>query len=116
MCAIAGLIGLPPKDAVSKMLETMKRRGPDGQGVFTDRDNILLHTRLAVIDPVGGKQPMELSFGSEHYAITYNGELYNTDELRRELERSGHRFVTGSDTEVVLHAYVRWGSDCMTVD
>lgn len=113
MCAIAGLIGLPPKDAVSKMLETMKRRGPDGQGVFTDRDNILLHTRLAVIDPVGGKQPMELSFGQERYAITYNGELYNTDELRRELERSGHRFVTDSDTEVVLHAYVRWGSDCL---
>ena len=113
MCAIAGLIGLPPKDSVSIMLETMKRRGPDGQGAFVDRETVLLHTRLAVIDPAGGKQPMELFFESEHYTITYNGELYNTRELRRELEGAGHRFVTSSDTEVVLHAYAQWGSDCL---
>jgi hypothetical protein len=73
MCAIAGLIGLPPKDSVSIMLETMKRRGPDGQGTFVDRETVLLHTRLAVIDPAGGKQPMELFFKSERYTITYNG-------------------------------------------
>ena len=66
MCAIAGLIGLPPKEPVSIMLETMRRRGPDGQGVFVDRETVLLHTRLAVIDPAGGKQPMELFFESEH--------------------------------------------------
>ena len=114
MCAIAGLIGLPPKDSVLIMLETMRRRGPDGQGAFVDRETVLLHTRLAVIDPAGGKQPMELFFKSEHYTITYNGELYNTRELRRELEDAGHRFITNSDTEVVLHAYAQWGSDCLT--
>ena len=70
MCAIAGLIGLSPKEAINKMQETMKRRGPDGQGVFTDPEAVLLHTRLAVIDPAGGKQPMELSYGAEHYTIT----------------------------------------------
>ena len=89
MCAIAGLIGLPPKDSVSIMLETMKRRGPDGQGAFVDRETVLLHTRLAVIDPAGGKQPMELFFESEHYTITYNGELYNTQELRDILQAIG---------------------------
>jgi len=113
MCAIAGLIGLPFQNAVSKMLDTMKRRGPDGQGIYTDREAVLLHTRLAVIDPAGGKQPMEFSNGAEHYTITYNGELYNTEELRRELEQAGHRFITNSDTEVVLRAYVQWGSKCL---
>lgn len=113
MCAIAGLIGLSPKNAINKMQETMKRRGPDGQGVFSDRETVLLHTRLAVIDPVGGKQPMELSYGAERYTITYNGELYNTKELRQELEKEGHLFVTNSDTEVVLHAYAQWGSGCL---
>ena len=113
MCAIAGLIELSPRDAINAMLDTMKRRGPDGQGVFRDREAVLLHTRLAVIDPAGGKQPMALSYGAEHYTITYNGELYNTHELRRELQKYGHQFLTNSDTEVVLHAYAQWGSGCL---
>ena len=113
MCAIAGLIGLPYQNAVFKMLDTMKRRGPDGQGVYTDKEAILLHTRLAVIDLAGGKQPMEFCDGAEYYTITYNGELYNTDELRKELEKAGHRFTTNSDTEVALRSYVQWGSKCL---
>ncbi len=112
MCAIAGIIGLEITEAViDKMLRTMARRGPDGRGIITKKDWALLHTRLAIIDPAGGAQPMVLEWAGERYIISYNGELYNTDELRRELERLGHTFQGHSDTEVVLHAYVQWGAE-----
>ncbi len=114
MCAIAGMIGLDAhSETIQKMLDTMIRRGPDGQGVYQDRDCTLLHARLAIIDPAGGAQPMTLDRGKERYSLVYNGELYNTSELRRELERAGHRFAGHSDTEVVLHAYTQWGSSCV---
>lgn len=114
MCAIAGLVGLDvPEKAREAMLETMVRRGPDGQGVFSSPQCTLLHTRLAIIDPAGGSQPMTLSWDGETYTLVYNGELYNTLELRRELERLGHSFLGHSDTEVVLHGYVQWGEDCL---
>ena len=67
------------------MLATMSRRGPDGQGFFQSEGCTLLHSRLAIIDPQGGKQPMTLEFGQEEYTLVYNGELYNTEEIRREL-------------------------------
>ena len=69
---------------------------------------MLLHSRLAIVDPVGGAQPMSLDLNAEEYVITYNGELYNTEELRGELTGLGHEFLTHSDTEVVLHAYAQW--------
>jgi len=72
-----------------------------------------LHARLAVIDPEGGKQPMVLSYDGETYILIYNGELYNTDELRQELQQRGHRFAGHSDTEVVLHAYAEFGPECL---
>lgn len=110
MCAIAGIIGLPAGDVVvEEMLQTMKRRGPDGSGSCTDPGVCLLHTRLAIIDPEGGAQPMELTWGQEHYRLVYNGELYNTNELRSQLERLGHTFLGHSDTEVLLHGYAQWG-------
>ncbi len=111
MCAIAGIIGLSAEEAaVRTMLETMRRRGPDGQGVFASPNCTLLHTRLAVIDPEGGAQPMTLQYGAEEYTIVYNGELYNTSELRQELQKSGHRNLTSSDTEVLLHGYAEFGA------
>ena len=114
MCAIAGILGLESnEDTVEKMLDTMKRRGPDGSGVFRENDVCLLHTRLAVIDPQGGRQPMALSSRGEDYILIYNGELYNAPELRRELVSLGHRFEGRSDTEVVLHAYAEWGENCV---
>lgn len=114
MCAIAGLVGLElPEMAREKILATMARRGPDGQGVFSAPQCSLLHTRLAIIDPAGGAQPMTLSWDGETYTLVYNGELYNTEELRRDLERLGHRFLGHSDTEVVLHSYVQWGEGCL---
>ncbi|MBR4290272.1 MAG: asparagine synthase (glutamine-hydrolyzing) [Oscillospiraceae bacterium] len=114
MCAIAGMISLAScEDTNAKMLKTMARRGPDASGVYQRGDATLLHSRLAIIDPAGGMQPMELSFDGEHYILVYNGELYNTQEVREELERAGHTFTGHSDTEVVLHAFAQWGKACL---
>ena len=110
MCAIAGLIELKRSPAVlEKMIGTMLRRGPDDAGLWESGKCCLLHTRLAVMDPAGGHQPMHLEWAGERYTIVYNGELYNTAVLRRQLEKMGHRFHTTSDTEVVLTAWAQWG-------
>jgi len=114
MCAISGMIGLKADETtLKKMLATMHRRGPDAQGIYLDERAALLHSRLAIIDPEGGTQPMMLHWAGEEYVLVYNGELYNTQELRRELTASGHSFLGHSDTEVVLHAYAHFGADCV---
>ena len=114
MCAIAGMIGYRPEYAeIQKMLQTMHRRGPDGNGIYQKDGCSLLHSRLAVIDPAGGRQPMELDWAGEHFVLVYNGELYNTEEIRRDLSKKGHRFDGHSDTEVVLHAYAEYGEKCV---
>ena len=114
MCGIAGMVGLPFDDTITqKMISTMKRRGPDAQDLFSAENCCLLHSRLAVIDPDGGHQPMRLCWGGEVYTIVYNGELYNTNEIRDLLLLNGHRFAGHSDTEVVLHAYAQWSEECV---
>ena len=114
MCAIAGMLSLRTDDEIrEKMLKTMERRGPDDRGVYESEGCCLLHARLAIIDPQGGVQPMELKWNQEKYVLVYNGELYNTSELREELIQAGHRFETHSDTEVVLRSYARWGKECV---
>ncbi|MBP3304882.1 MAG: asparagine synthase (glutamine-hydrolyzing) [Oscillospiraceae bacterium] len=114
MCAIAGMIGLPcTEETGGRMLSTMTRRGPNATGIHRDPMCTLLHARLAVIDPEGGKQPMTLQWAGETYTVVYNGELYNTEELRKELLREGHSFDGHSDTEVLLHAYAQWGEECL---
>ncbi len=110
MCAIAGVIGLPCTETVERgLLSTMVRRGPDATGICRGPGYTLLHARLAVIDPEGGKQPMSLDWGGESYDMVYNGELYNTGEVRLQLQALGHSFHTASDSEVLLHAYAQWG-------
>lgn len=114
MCAIAGIISLSAKyETINQMLRTMARRGPDASGTWRTSGCALLHSRLAIIDPEGGNQPMELETNGEHYVLVYNGELYNTKEIRTELEHLGHTFAGHSDTEVVLHAYAQWGDKCV---
>lgn len=114
MCAIAGVLDLPVDPQVlQSMLSTMERRGPDGNGTFSDDGCYLLHSRLAVIDPEGGAQPMSACWGGERYIIVYNGELYNTQAVRALLEQYGHVFKGHSDTEVVLHAYAQWKDGCV---
>ncbi|MBR6967683.1 MAG: asparagine synthase (glutamine-hydrolyzing) [Ruminococcus sp.] len=113
MCGIAGVISFiddmrEEMRACEKMQRALIRRGPDQRGMLLNREAALIHTRLAVIDANGGRQPM--SFGK--YTIVYNGELYNTDELRRELADE-FDFATRSDTEVLLKSYIKWGSSCV---
>ena len=117
MCGIAGEInfkeGLARRDYHDKMLYSMKRRGPDENGIYTHKNAVMLHSRLSVIDPENGKQPMILNRGENKFVICYNGELYNTDEIRKELLNLGEQFETHSDTEVVLKAYMHFGEECL---
>lgn len=114
MCGIAGLIGLASDEKTrERLLKTMRRRGPDATGSYTKDDCTLLHGRLCVIDPEGGIQPMGLDWQGERYMMVYNGELYNTDELREMLTKLGHSFQSHSDTEVLLHAYAQWKDGCL---
>lgn len=121
MCAISGIIrfgGLDtePTAAARKMAAVLKRRGPDDDGYYISpkSEALLVHTRLAVIDPENGAQPMLYAEGGRKLALVYNGELYNTAELRALLEARGHKFSTNTDTEAVLRAYAEWGADCLS--
>lgn len=114
MCGIAGMIGIETGERVRRrMLDTMGHRGPDENGFYQESDCCLLHSRLAIVDIEKGKQPMKLSYGWADYVLVYNGELYNTDEIRRELTELGHTFDGHSDTEAVLHAYAQWKEGCL---
>ena len=114
MCAIAGILSLPYReDIIQRMLKTMQRRGPDGTGVAMTDGCCLLHKRLSIIDPEGGKQPMKLQWRGRNYTMIYNGELYNTEEIRRDLLKMGHSFEGHSDTEVLLHAFAQWQEGCL---
>jgi asparagine synthase (glutamine-hydrolysing) len=95
------------------MVGTLERRGPDAKGLWLSPRAALGHRRLAVVDPVGGSQPMLRKVGDRLYVLTYNGELYNTAALRTELETRGHHFETQSDTEVLLVAFIEWGAHCV---
>lgn len=109
MCGIAGLLSAnidlrERLTLIENMSQSLKMRGPDGKGAFIKPYTALIHRRLSVIDPEKGKQPMQ--FGK--YTIVYNGEIYNTEELRNELKALGYEFKTHCDTEVILKAYHKW--------
>lgn len=114
MCGIAGLVGATSdvrRALITKMIDRIAHRGPDGEGVFCDETVALGHRRLSIVDlSAAGHQPMQMA---DRYVITYNGEIYNHIELRAELQREGYRFVSHSDTEVILAAYDRWGPECL---
>jgi len=114
MCGIAGYVALdgsmPPRETIEYMLATLRHRGPDGFGIYYGDSCVLGHARLSIIDLEGGWQPIFNE--NRDVAVTFNGEIYNYIELRKELEGDGHRFYTNSDTEVVVHAYEKWGTAC----
>jgi asparagine synthase (glutamine-hydrolysing) len=113
MCGIAGLFHLEtakPVDParVKLMIDAQAHRGPDGEGVWTAPGVGLGHRRLSIIDVAGSPQPMATEDGQ--LTITYNGEIYNYQEVRAELLRLGHKFRTAGDTEVILNGYRQWGT------
>ena len=117
MCGIAGWIDSnrdlrETRDRLSAMSRSLERRGPDEHGEYVRRGVALLHRRLSVIDPENGKQPMSTLYNGEKYTIVYNGELYNTDELRKNLIEAGFGFSSHSDTEVLLKAYCYYKEKC----
>ncbi len=107
MCGIAGYYGLKDTGLLDVMNDAQAHRGPDGMGIYTDGPVGLAHRRLAIIDVATGQQPMTLVDGS--LTTVYNGEIYNYKDLRAELEAKGRKFVTKSDTEILLHGYRVWG-------
>ncbi|AZU62289.1 asparagine synthase (glutamine-hydrolyzing) [Neobacillus mesonae] len=98
---------------VEKMAETLNKRGPDASNVWSSPQALLGHKRLIVVDPSGGAQPMTKAGNGRTYTMVYNGELYNTEEIRQELLKAGHQFRSHSDTEVLLTAYIEWGEQCV---
>ena len=118
MCGICGILNFDKGIGIDasllwKMTDTMDHRGPDDAGIRTGENWGVGHRRLSIIDITGGQQPMSVDEGPHELTIVFNGEIYNYLELRRELQKSGFRFKTDSDTEVVLIAYKHWGNDCV---
>lgn len=114
MCGICGFVGAGDRDILASMSRAMIHRGPDAGGMWHDeREAVYLgHRRLSIIDLSGGAQPMWTEDGA--LAIVFNGEIYNHLELRGELIKEGHRFLTDhSDTEVLLHGYRQWGKELL---
>ncbi|OIJ15967.1 asparagine synthase (glutamine-hydrolyzing) [Anaerobacillus arseniciselenatis] len=118
MCGITGWINWnkdlrKEEELVRRMANTLSKRGPDDYRVWSTNHAVFGHTRLVVVDPEGGKQPMTKSMSDKAFTIAYNGELYNTEDLRKELLQRGHRFNSHSDTEVLLTSFIEWGPKCV---
>jgi asparagine synthase (glutamine-hydrolysing) len=116
MCGIAGIVAsvrLDPGDParVERMRDVLAHRGPDDRGLHVDGRAALGHRRLSIVDLAAGHQPLANEDGT--IWVTYNGEIYNHAEVRRELEARGHRYRTRCDTETIVHAYEEWGDDCV---
>ncbi len=117
MSSICGMIDFENKEnlsleTVSKMGETMYRRGSGQNGVFSTNFSVFHHNRLSVMDIENGRQPMTVSFNGNNYTIIYNGEIYNSDDLRKVLKGYGVNFKTNCDTETVLYTYIIFKEKC----
>ncbi|WP_027718864.1 asparagine synthase (glutamine-hydrolyzing) [Desulfovirgula thermocuniculi] len=118
MCGITGWVDWEEdltrqKHILENMTATLACRGPDAAGMWLSPRAAIGHRRLVVVDPAGGGQPMIRRRGGHCFVLTYNGELYNTPELREELAARGYRFYGHSDTEALLLAYMEWGRECV---
>ena len=118
MCSIAGEVSYKYDlkqrvEVYERMRSILAHRGPDADGIYLKKDVCLIHNRLAVIDPLRGKQPMKVFYENCRYCICYNGEIYNTSEIRDQLKANGFEFQTMSDTEVILKAFLFYGEQCV---
>lgn len=124
MCGISGfcnfnqnyLQATPHWESIlSNMHKSLSHRGEDGYGTYLREHVGLAHARLSIRDIAGGAQPMSCTLGGNEYAIVYNGEIYNTDTLRPPLEKAGYHFQTSSDTEIILYAYIHYGTSFVSL-
>ncbi|MGM9987782.1 MAG: asparagine synthase (glutamine-hydrolyzing) [Bacillaceae bacterium] len=118
MCGFVGWVAFDKhinkeRNIITQMTETLAKRGPDDTNIWGNEHVLFGHKRLAVVDPIGGKQPMTRKKGEYFFTIAYNGELYNSDDIRDELVKRGYTFESHSDTEVLLNAYIEWREDCV---
>ncbi|KHE66893.1 asparagine synthase (glutamine-hydrolyzing), partial [Halobacillus sp. BBL2006] len=118
MCGIVGWVDYKSTinekaPILAQMADTLRHRGPDDFQKWMEGPAAFGHQRLIVVDPSGGKQPMIREAHNEKYVLCYNGELYNTDEIRDALKARGWSFTSHSDTEVVLVSYMEWGVNCV---
>ncbi|MBO5777981.1 MAG: asparagine synthase (glutamine-hydrolyzing) [Clostridia bacterium] len=122
MCSIAAIYRFDPENTafdsteelanLTAMNQSLTHRGPDDSGIYQDPYVSLAHNRLSVMDPAHGHQPMEVVYRGRRFTIIYNGEIYNTDELKADLSGKGACIQTQCDTEVLLWSYVIYGTDC----
>jgi asparagine synthase (glutamine-hydrolysing) len=118
MCGITGWIHYKRNlqnelEIVKKMTETLSKRGPDETNMWCNQHVVFGHKRLIVVDPERGKQPMSIEHSNSTFTICYNGELYNTEDLRKVLLTKGYTFSGHSDTEVLLASYIEWREECV---
>lgn len=111
MCGIVGMVGGGSRELLQKMCDCIRHRGPDSEGVYSQDEIHFGMRRLAIIDLSGGTQPIYNE--DRTLVITFNGEIYNYQPLKKELEEKGHSFTTNSDTEVILHLYEEEGEKCL---
>lgn len=115
MCGITGIVQFNEgvsNGKIEKMTSTLEHRGPDQKGYYKDDYVLFGHRRLSIIDLQFGTQPMERTINGTTYIIIYNGELYNTQQVKDELEQEGYHFETNSDTEVLLISFIHWKERC----
>jgi len=113
MCGIAGF-NWPDRALVRSMTESLRHRGPDDEDWYVDEFVSLGHRRLSIVDlSESGRQPMVYEHGGRQVLVTFNGEIFNYQEIRHALQSRGHAFRTGTDTEVILASYLEWGLDCV---
>lgn len=118
MCGVSGWVDFTKiirneSETLEKMTNTLAKRGPDETNLWMDTHVGFGHKRLIVVDPEGGRQPMTKSKEGNKYTICYNGELYNTEDIRKVLLTKGYSFKGHSDTEVLLTAYIEWAEECV---
>ena len=116
MCGIVGFVNYKKdisseRDIIKNMTSSLSNRGPDEEGIYINKNIALGHKRLIVIDPEGGKQPMIEKYSYGEYVITYNGQIYNTEELKKTLLENGFSFNGHSDTEVLLKSFIHYGKN-----
>lgn len=116
MCGIAGIADFKRtliESKIEQMVSVQQHRGPDANGIYKSNHVHFGHSRLAIIDLQQGAQPMQKQVKNKTYTLIYNGELYNTLEIRKKLEYLGYNFYSNSDTEVLLTAFIEWNVQCV---